>query len=114
QMRSRSCSRASTGVSRVASNRCTSAASRSTSATSGGALLTYELNGAPLRPQPGFPLRLVWDDEREVAERHHRDRLTLRWLSTEDRVPAPPCGRGSWRAPVPHGAALADGAARHS
>jgi DMSO/TMAO reductase YedYZ molybdopterin-dependent catalytic subunit len=25
----------------------------------GGALLAYELNGAPLPPQHGFPLRLV-------------------------------------------------------
>ena len=40
----------------------------------GDALLAYEVNGVPLPPQHGFPLRagrprLVRDDEREVAAR---------------------------------------------
>ena len=44
-----------------------------------GAVLAYEMNGAPLPPQHGFPLRLVVpglvrDDERQVAVRDHRAR----------------------------------------
>ena len=57
--RSRSSSPASTAGSRAASSRTTSAASRSSEALRDEVLLAYELNGAPLPPQHGFPLRLL-------------------------------------------------------
>ena len=87
-------------------------------ATSGDVLLAYDLNGAPLPPQHGFPLafvvaRLVRHDQREVAERHHRDRRTVRRLPADRRLPASPDRGRPRRAAVAHGAAVADGAARH-
>ena len=54
---SRRCSPGSTTAWRAARRRPTSARCRSP--TSSQALLVYEMNGAPLPPQHGFPLRLV-------------------------------------------------------
>ena len=54
-----SCSPASTTGSRAASSRRTSAACRSPDAHRPEVLLAYEMNGAPLAPQHGFPLRLL-------------------------------------------------------
>ena len=54
---SRSSSPASTAASRAASSRTTSAAC--SLADCEGALLAYAVNGVPLPPQHGFPLRLV-------------------------------------------------------
>ena len=55
----RSSSPASTAGSKAAASRASSAASRWTKRSRGDLLLAYEMNGAPLLPQHGFPLRLV-------------------------------------------------------
>ncbi len=57
-------------------------------------LLAYEMNGQPLPPQHGFPVRLlvpglVRDVQREVAPPHHGRRRAVRRLPGL-RVPAPP------------------------
>ena len=62
----------------------------------GDALLAYEVNGVPLPPQHGFPLRLVVpglvrDDEREVARADHSARRAVR------RLPAAPLATGCAR-----------------
>ena len=83
-----------------------------------GALLAYDLNGAPLPPQHGFPLRLVvpgwygmtnvkWLTSIEV------DRPALRRLLPGHVVQRPPAGRRPGRAGDAHRAAVADGAAGH-
>ena len=55
---SRCCSPASIAASRAARSRPSSAACRSTSPAR-RRILAYDLNGAPLPPQHGFPLRLL-------------------------------------------------------
>ena len=56
---STSSSPASTAASRATSSTCTSAACRSAEALREEVLLAYAVNGQPLPPQHGFPLRLV-------------------------------------------------------
>ena len=56
---SRSSSPGSTAASRTRWRRPTSDRCRSTDATADDVLLAYDLNGAPLPPQHGFPLRLL-------------------------------------------------------
>ena len=56
---SRSSSPASTAASRTGSRRPTSGRCRSRTRAADDVLLAYELNGAPLPPQHGFPLRLL-------------------------------------------------------
>ena len=55
-------------------------------------LLAYALNGEPLPPQHGYPLRLlvpglVRDDAREVAEHDHGDRRGVPRLAASRRIP---------------------------
>ena len=57
--RSTSSSPAPTTASSAASSRTTSAACRSPTRCGDDVLLAYEMNGAPLPPQHGFPLRLL-------------------------------------------------------
>ena len=57
-------------------------------------ILAYELNGAPLPPQHGYPAAparagLVRDDEREVARADHARRRAVRGLPAGTRVPLP-------------------------
>ena len=78
----------------------------------GEILLAYEMNGAPLPPQHGFPLRLVVpglvrDDEREVALADRVPRRAVRRLPAVVVVPgAAVRGRGG-RAAAADAAALA-------
>ena len=107
------CSRASTAASRAATRRATSARCRSP--RHGDALLAYDMNGAPLPPQHGFPLRLVvpgWYGmtEREVARAHHRARGAVHGLPELGGLPDVRRGRRAGRAGHAHAAALADGA----
>ena len=63
-------------------------------------LLAYAMNGQPLPPQHGFPLRLVVpglvrDDERQVARTDHRARQAVRRLPAGARLsPAADARRG--------------------
>ena len=81
-------------------------------------LLAYEMNGEPLPPQHGFPLRLVvpgWYGMTNVKwlERIDRRRPAVRRLPAGAVVPgAPERGRGR-RAALPDAAALAVRAARN-
>ena len=79
------------------------------------ALLAYELNGAPLPPQHGFPLRLVIaglvrDGARQVARRDHRADRAVRGLPAGGRLPALRRRRRRRRAGHADAPALAHGA----
>ena len=82
-------------------------------------LLAYAMNGEPLPPQHGFPLRLivpglVRDDERQVARADHRARPSPSRATS--RRAATASARRPTRQGEPvdaHGAALADGPAGH-
>jgi DMSO/TMAO reductase YedYZ molybdopterin-dependent catalytic subunit len=78
----------------------------------GGVLLAYELNGAPLTPERGFPLRLIvpgyygtndvkWLYRLELADRRASGVFTT--ILYNDPVPGPDGGDGSrqplWEAP---------------
>ena len=80
-------------------------------------LLAYEMNGAPLPPQHGFPLRLVVpglvrDDERQMADPHHRRARTVRGLPAAG-LPVPPRARGRRDTRHADGSPLAHDPARH-
>ena len=80
-------------------------------------LLAYDLNGAPLPPQHGFPLRLLvpgWYGMTNVKSRADRAaRRAVRRLPADARLSlSQPRGR-SRRARVAHRASRADGAAGH-
>ena len=80
---SRSSSPGSTAASRATSSTTTSAACRSTRRCATEVLLAYEINGQPLPPQHGFPLRLIvpgWYGMTHVKwlERDHRRRRAVR------------------------------------
>ena len=79
-------------------------------------LLAYEINGQPLPPQHGFPLRadrprLVRDDAREVAQLDHRRGRAVHGLAAGRGLPRARVRGGARRAGHPHQAALAAGAA---
>ena len=79
-------------------------------------LLAYEMNGAPLLPQHGFPLRLVVPGWYGMTHVKWLTRITvvddaLHRLPAGARVPVPPRRGGRGRAAHPDRAARADGAA---
>ena len=80
-------------------------------------VLAYEMNGAPLLPQHGFPLRvvvpgLVRDDERQVAALDHRHGRAIRGLLPRVVLPGPDVGGRPRRAGLAHASPLADDPAR--
>ncbi len=80
-------------------------------------LLAYEMNGAPLAPQHGFPLRLLvpgWYGMTSVKwlGRITAGRPPVRGLPAVALVPAAPGGGGRRRGAVEDAAAGADGASR--
>ena len=65
-----------------------------TEAIDSGAIVAWEMNGQPLPPQHGYPLRLVVpglvrDGEREVAAVDRADRPRVRRVPERGRVPDP-------------------------
>ena len=83
----------STAGSRAGSSSGTRARCRSPRRSPRTRVLAYEMNGVPLPPQHGFPLRLVVpglvrDDERQVARADRRARPSLRRLPAGHGVPA--------------------------
>ena len=68
-------------------------------------LLAYEMNGQPLPPQHGYPVRLLVPDwygmQREVAPPDHRGRRAVRRVPARF-VPAPP-GAGRTRGAASRG-----------
>ena len=75
---STSSSPGSTGAWRATSSSATSAACRSPRHSRAAPLLAYEMNGAPLPPQHGFPLRLVVPGWYGMTN--------VKWLSDDHRV----------------------------
>ena len=88
-------------------------------ALAGEALLAYELNGAPLPPQHGFPLRLVVPGWYGMTSVKWLERITvldaaLRGLPAGACLPPPPRRGRRGRPDHAHAAAGADGAAGHA
>jgi Oxidoreductase molybdopterin binding domain/Mo-co oxidoreductase dimerisation domain len=76
-------------------------------------LLAYEINGRPLEPQHGFPLRLLvpgWyrGDQRQVAREHHGLHPAVPRLPPGRRLPLPALRGGPRRAGEPHPPPSAD------
>ena len=115
--RSRSSSPGSIGAWRARSSSVYERSLSLDEATGAGCVLAYELNGAPLPPQHGFPLRLVvpgWYGMTNVKwlSRDHGRRGAVRRLSGRNGLPGPPeRGRGG-AAGDADAAAVADGASR--
>ena len=112
-----SSSPAGTTASRASPSRTTSAGCPLDEARRPEVVLAYEMNGAPLLPQHGFPLRagrsrLVRDDERQVAAVDHGHGRRLRGLLPRVVVPVPDVRGRPGRAGHAHASPLADDPAR--